>query len=111
MRAEENGRHYTDYIFQRIFRKNISLYWFKFHQLFLRIRLTVNQHWVSNDLALNRRQAITWSNAGGIDDDIWRHQATVSFTAIRLPAFKVAGDNIWDTRSYPFSCNSERFVN
>ena len=38
--------------------------WLKFHwRLFLRVELIMTQHWFSNGLALNRRQAIIWSNA------------------------------------------------
>ena len=39
------------------------VFWLKFNwNLFLRVQLTINQHCLDNGLALNRRQAIMWTN-------------------------------------------------
>ena len=49
----------------------------RFHwSLFLRVQLTVFQHW--NGLAPARRQAIIWSNAGLFIDAYMRHSASMS---------------------------------
>ena len=50
------------------------LFWLKFYwSLFLRVQLTINQHWFSG-LALNRWQAIIWTN---VDPIHWRIYAAL----------------------------------
>ena len=63
----QNGRHFTDDIFKRIF--------FEFHwSLFPRVQLTKPGIGLGNGLAPKRRQAITWTNADLIH---WRIYAAL----------------------------------
>ena len=60
------------------------LFWLKFHRsLFLRVQLTITQHWFGwdNGLAPNRRQAIIWTNAGLIH---WRIYAALGGDELRI---------------------------
>ena len=56
--------------------KNFAL-WFKFlYSLFARVQLTITQHWFDNGLALDRQQAIIWTNADLIH---WRIYAALGW--------------------------------
>ena len=52
------------------------MFWLKFHWSLLRVQLTATQHWfgLDNGLALNRGQAIIWTNA---DPIYWRIYAAL----------------------------------
>ena len=59
--AETNGRHFPDNIFKWIFLNEHGLIWLGFHRsLFLRVQITIFQHWSDNGLAPSRWQAIIW---------------------------------------------------
>ena len=47
----------------------IVVFWFKFHwSMFPRVQLTISHHWFRYGLALNRHQAIIWTNNGLVCD-------------------------------------------
>ena len=71
----QNGRHFTDDIFNAFSWRKSSVFWFEFHwSLFVRVQLTIIQCWFNYGLLLNRRQAIIWTNA---DPVYWRIYAAL----------------------------------
>ena len=78
---EQNGRHFTDDIFKRIFLNEKSKFRFKFYwNLFLRVQyVSVGS---SNGLAPNRRQAVIWTNADPVHQRI---NAALGGDELRFP--------------------------
>ena len=63
LRPRRNGRHITDNIFKCFFQNKMYEFRLKFHwSLFLKVLLTIFQHWFRYGSAPTRRQTIIWTN-------------------------------------------------